>query len=57
MSEHLVENVIAVVEREVGHVGLYARIALERVVYAAIDDAVDRTYDVHGLDDAEEGEP
>ena len=39
-QEQLVETVIAVIEREVGHVGLYARIELERVVNAAIDEGV-----------------
>jgi hypothetical protein len=40
MSEHLVDVVIRTVEREVGPVTLYARIELERVVNAAIDDAL-----------------
>ena len=40
MSEHLVERVITTVEREVGHVNLFARIELARVIANAIDEAV-----------------
>jgi hypothetical protein len=39
VSEHLIEAVIATVAREVGPVNLFARIAIERAVQTAIDDA------------------
>lgn len=44
MREHLVEGVIAVIEREVGHVDMFARIEVERAVWAAIDEAAYRSW-------------